>query len=245
MSEKTEKKNEGGRKKLAAQIIAIVIFIAVSVAACVYIYKLYKNNEFSNFEELVSSLGAWGVLFMLFIQTMQVVFAVIPGEPIELAMGALYGTWWGCVLCLAGCVAGTLIIFMLVKWLGKGFIDKFADSEKFKKLKFLQKPTNRDIFVFLLMFIPGTPKDLLTYFSPFTGINMWRFLIISTAARIPSVVSSTYVGKSFANGDYVKSIIVFAVVGVISLAGIVVYNRIIDRKNRVSTEEESKSDDSK
>ena len=52
-------------------------------------------------------------------------------------------------------------------------------------------------------------------------------------------------GKSFANGDYVKSIIVFAVVGVISLAGIVVYNRIIDRKNRVSTEEESKSDDSK
>lgn len=237
-----EEKNKTKRSKRAAQIIALTVFVAVSAAACIYIYRLYTKNEFGSFEELVKSLGAWGMLFMLFIQTLQVVFAVIPGEAIELLMGALYGTWWGCTVCLAGCVAGTLIIFLLVKWLGSNVIEKFIDSDKFKKLKFLQKPTNRDVFLFILMFIPGTPKDILTYFAPFTGINMWRFLVISTVARIPSIVSSTFVGRSFANGDYVKSIIAFAVVGIVSLAGIILYNKILEKKNSTPAEENEKSD---
>lgn len=213
------------------QICALIVFLAVSAAACLYIYQIYKDNRTEGFEELVSSLGPWGVLFMFLLQVLQVVFAIIPGEPIELAMGALYGTWWGCLICLVGVAAGTAIIFLLVKWLGKGFIESFSDSDKFKKLKFLQKPAGRDTFIFLLMFIPGTPKDLLTYFAPFTGINIWRFLVISFIARIPSVISSTYVGKSFANGNYVKSIIAFVIIGIVSLCGIIAYNRIIEKKS--------------
>lgn len=237
------KEKETKKKRVGAvQVIALIVFITVSVLACFYIYRVYKNNEMDSFEELVSSFGPWGVLFMGALQVLQVVFAIIPGEPIELLMGALYGTWWGCLICLAGVFVGTLIIFMLVKWLGKGFIDSFSDSEKFKKLKFLQKPAGRDIFIFLLMFIPGTPKDLLTYFAPFTGINMWRFLIISFIARVPSVITSTYVGKSFAGGDYFKSIVTFAIVGIISVCGIIIYNKIIEKKNSHSTEVKNTSD---
>lgn len=237
---KKESKRKG--KVGAVQIIALMVFIAVSVAACVYIYSVYKNNKMESFEELVDSFGPLGVLFMTALQVLQVVFAVIPGEPIELLMGALYGTWWGCLICLVGVAIGTLIIFMLVKCLGKGFIDSFSDSDKFKKLKFLQRPAGRDIFIFVLMFLPGTPKDLLTYFAPFTGINMWRFLVISFLARIPSVVSSTYVGKNFANGDYLKSIITFVIVGAVSILGIIVYNKIIENKNSNSTEAKDTSD---
>lgn len=234
------KKNN--KKVGAVQIIALVIFVAVSALACFYIYRMYKNNGMESFEELVASLGPWGVLFMLALQILQVVFAIIPGEPIELIMGALYGTWWGCFICLCGVMIGTVIIFLLVKWLGKGFVESFSDGDKFKKLKFLKNPTGRDIFIFLLMFIPGTPKDLLAYFAPFTGINIWRFLVISFIARIPSVISSTYVGKSFASGDYVKSIVVFIIVGAVSLCGITVYNKIIEKKNAQSTEDKKTSD---
>lgn len=228
------------------QIIALTVFIVVTALACFYIYWVYKNNETESFQELVSSFGPWGVLFMLALQILQVVFAIIPGEPIELAMGALYGTFWGCLICLVGVVIGTILIFLLVKWLGKGFVDGVADSDKFKKLKFLKNPTGRDVFIFLLMFIPGTPKDLLTYFAPFTGINIWRFLVISFIARIPSVISSTYVGKSFASGDYFKSIIAFAAVGAVSLCGIIIYNKIIEKKNSQASHatEDNKTSDS-
>lgn len=219
-------------KKKTVKLVALALFLALSIVLAVGAYTYYKKNGITGLEHLVSSMGAGGVLLMLFLQIVQVTFAVVPGEPIELVMGAMYGTWCGLLLCLAGCVVGSLCVFAAVKFFGKGYIESFADSKSFEKLKFLKDPARRDVFVFLLMFIPGTPKDVLTYFAPFTGINLLRFLIISTVARIPSVITSTYVGSTFAEGSYIKSAAVFVVVGVVSLVGIFIYNKIVENKNK-------------
>ena len=169
---------------------------------------------------------------MLMIQILQVVLAIIPGEPIEIAMGVLYGTGLGCLLCLVGITIGSALVFWCVKRFGRKFVDNFVSGETFNRLKFLKDPSKRDVLLFVLMFIPGTPKDTLTYFSPFTKISLARFLVISTIARIPSVISSSYIGSSIMDGNYVKSIIAFVVVGAVSLVGIIVYNKIIASKNK-------------
>ena len=41
-------------------------------------------------------------------------------------------------------------------------------------------------FLFLLFFIPGTPKDVLIYLGPFLPVRPHAFFLISTLARIPS-----------------------------------------------------------
>ncbi len=212
------------------QIVTITAAIVVTVLLCLYIVRLYDEENMQSFEELVQSLGVWGIIFMFLLQVVQVVLAVIPGEPIELIFGALYGTFWGTILCIAGIVCGTALIYVLVQKLGKSFVEKIIDSKQFQKFKFLQNPVKRDTFMFFLMFIPGTPKDLLTYFAPFTGISLLRVLSIAAVARIPSIVTSTYVGSSFVQGNHLKSIIIYAVVGVISLLGILVYNKFISGK---------------
>ncbi|MCI8611974.1 MAG: TVP38/TMEM64 family protein [Clostridiales bacterium] len=212
------------------QIVSLTAAIVITVLLCLYIMRLYDEENMQSFEELVQSLGVWGVVFMFLLQVVQVVLAVIPGEPVELIFGALYGTLWGTILCIAGIVCGTALIYVLVQKLGKSFVEKIIDSRQFQKLKFLKNPVKRDTFMFFLMFIPGTPKDLLTYFAPFTGISLLRILMIAAVARIPSIVTSTYVGSSFAQGNHLKSIIIYAVVGVVSLAGIFVYNKIIRGK---------------
>ena len=53
-------------------------------------------------------------------------------------------------------------------------------------------------FLFILFFIPGTPKDLLTYVSGLTPVKLWQWLLLTTIARIPSksdlsIVLRTYV----------------------------------------------------
>ncbi len=212
------------------QIVSITAAIVVTVLLCLYIVRLYDKENMQSFEDLVQSLGVWGVIFMFLLQVVQVVLAVIPGEPIELIFGALYGTLWGTILCIAGIVCGTALIYIMVQKLGKSFVEKIIDSRQFQKLKFLKNPVKRDTFMFFLMFIPGTPKDLLTYFAPFTGISLLRILTIAAVARIPSIITSTYVGSSFVQGNHIKSIIIYAVVGVISLVGILVYNKIISDK---------------
>lgn len=214
------------------QCIAVVSAVALTGYLCYLAYKLMQDDNLSRLEDFIGNLGIWGGVVAWAIQILQVVLAVIPGEPIEIVMGVLYGTVGGCLMCLAGIAVGSCVVFLSVRRLGKNAVEKVMANEKYKKLKFLNEPSKRDVLLFILMFIPGTPKDTLTYFAPFTGIPFLRYIVISTVARIPSVISSSYIGSSIMGGNLVRSIIAFAVVGAVSLAGILVYNKIIEDRNR-------------
>lgn len=222
------------KTRLPAIALAIVFLLmaALSIAVVLYIKKYGMDYVIEALRSFVSSMGFTGIIFMFLIQTIQVVLAFIPGEPIEIAAGTLYGTIGGTLLCLAGITAGTAIIFLLVKLLGRDISLRIIGADKYRRLKFLEDPSKRDILLFLLMFIPGTPKDVLTYFSPLSGISTVRFLIIASVARIPSVITSTYVGGTLAKGDILWAVCAFLIVGAVSIGGIIIYNKIIDANNK-------------
>ncbi|MBQ3528120.1 MAG: TVP38/TMEM64 family protein [Clostridia bacterium] len=217
--------------KIAGVLAGFALMAALSVWILLLTREYGADYLIERLKDFVSSLGIWGIFFMLIIQTAQVILAFIPGEPIEIAAGALYGTFGGTALCLAGIFAGTFVIFLMVKTLGKDLVLKVIGSDKYSRLKFLKNPAKRDVLIFLLMFIPGTPKDVLTYFSPLCGMSMRRFLAIATFARIPSVVTSTYVGGTLAEGQYLRAALAFLAVGAVSICGILLYNKIIESKN--------------
>ena len=55
--------------------------------------------------------------------------------------------------------------------------------------------------------------------------------MISSLARIPSVVSSTFGGHLLGEGNYAGAVILYAATGVISLLGLVGYNLWLKRKD--------------
>ena len=83
-----------------------------------------------------------------------------------------------------------------------------------------------------MFLIPGTPKDTLNYLCPLTPISSVRFLVLSTFARIPSVISSTFAGANFAEGDLLASVIVLGITSAVGLLGIRYENVLTDRLNR-------------
>ena len=74
------------------------------------------------------------------------------------------------------------------------------------------------------MFIPGTPKDLISYCMGLTKIKLSEWILLSTVARIPSIVTSTVGGDALGGQDYRFAILVFAGTLVISLIGGLIYN---------------------
>lgn len=230
--------------------ITLIVLAAAAVAAlCVWliplVWSLRQPENQAAFEEFVGSLGVFGVLLMLGIQVLQIVVAVIPGEPIELIMGLMYGTWGGLALTLTGILIGSTIIYFCMKRFGTGFASKFVDTNGFKKFRFLNNPAKRDSFIFLLFFIPGTPKDVLTYFAPLTGIPFGRFITIATLARIPSVVTSTLVGSSVSKGEFLKSLIVFAITGIVGIAGILINNKFTAAQEKKLAEKAAENQNAK
>ena len=84
--------------------------------------------------------------------------------------------------------------------------------------------------IFLLFFIPGTPKDLLTYFVGLTDIRLKTFLLLSMVARIPSVITSTFGGHLLGQEKYTGAVALYAITGLMSLLGMVGYNNYLKKK---------------
>jgi len=135
---------------------------------------------------LVDESPVWS-RFLFFILTMlQVILAVIPGEPFELAAGYAFGSIEGTILSMAAIYAASVIIFLVVKRYGRPVIELFFKPEQIDGVKLFNRPKQLNLLMFLLMFIPGTPKDILTYLAGLTPMKLGTWMKILLRAFSPS-----------------------------------------------------------
>ena len=147
-------------------------------------------------------------------------------------LGYVWGPVWGTLTCLLGIFIGTLTIFLLVRKLGMKFVKKVVGTDDLTKYKFLSDKNKVDLTVFILFFIPGTPKDALTYIAPIAPISPIKYILIATFARFPSIITSTLLGDSIAENNYTLAIIVFVVTALISILGIIFGNKYVERRQK-------------
>lgn len=227
-------------KSIVKNSIPVIIFIAImgilTIILWPYVQGLATEEGREQFKEWVDGLGFGGWLITLGIQLLQIFVALIPGEPIELMLGYVWGPWLGTLTCLIGIFIGTLTIFMLVRKLGMKFVRKMVGTDDLTKYKFLSDKNKVEITVFILFFIPGTPKDALTYIAPIAPISPIKYLLIATFARIPSIITSTLLGDSIAEGNYTLAIIVFVITALISIAGIIFGNKYVEKRQEKKEE---------
>ncbi len=227
------------RKK--RRIVSILSFIVLIAFFLVITFTLGKPLlEFSShpeqFRQWIDQQGFWGRFLLVGMIILQVVVAVIPGEVIEIGAGYAFGAWEGTFLVLLGAAIGSAFIFLLTKKLGIKMVEAFVPREKINELRFINTEKKRNLFVFISFFIPGTPKDLLTYFMGLTSMKLPSFLLISSFARIPSVITSTIGGHALGLQDYTFAVIVFVITIVISGIGLLLYNYLVRRKNKQAKE---------
>lgn len=218
-------------KKLIYQLLIAMLIMAI---ICLLLYKPFEHllNNPETLKNQLDQFGNWGKLILALIMALQVVFVFLPGEIIEVASGFCYGTFEGMAICLLGAIIGTVIIYWFVEKYGIKFVNKFFNQEKLNEISFLKKKKNIELILFIIFFIPGTPKDILTYFAPFTRIKLSTFLLITTVARIPSVITSTIGGDALFNQNYYFTIAVFVITGIISIIGLFTYKYYINRQQK-------------
>ena len=214
-------------------ITFVALFILVMFIVSYYVGRplIEYASEPQKFKEWIDSYGIIGRIIYILIVTLQVIVAVIPGEPFEIAGGYCFGLVEGTLLCLAGITMGSIIIFMFVRKFGHYFVEIFIKKETMDRLTFLKNPKKLNALTFIIFAVPGTPKDLLTYTVGLTDMDIKTWAIISFFARIPSVITSTYAGASLGEKNYTKTIIIFSMTLLISFIGILLYNRFTAEEN--------------
>ena len=202
---------------LGILVIAIIIVIIWNLAPLMT--NLSTKEGQIAFKEQINSMGVMGFLMLAGLQLAQILLIVLPGEPLEVLAGMCYGAVGGTIFILFTAFISTVLIYLIISRFGKKCIYHFIKKEKLDKLensKVFKNTQNLEIIMFILFFIPGTPKDLLVYAGALLPIKPIKFILISTLGRLPSIISSTIVGSNLSVGDWKSSVIVYGITFIIT-----------------------------
>ena len=213
---------------LAVMALLLAAFAAIGIAVGVPLVRSASEPE--HFRKWIESLGLWGDFAYMALVALQVVVAIIPGEPVEILGGYAFGVWHGTVLYLIGAFLGSVIVFLFVRKCGRAAAEVFFSKEKIESLKFLHTSPKRTLIFSIIFTVPGTPKDLLVYFAGLTDMKLSTWLIICSFGRIPSAITSTIGGSALGEGEYSSAVLALIITAVLSLAGFWVYKFVIKEK---------------
>jgi len=218
-------------KKRICAIAAIAAFLVAIIVLSVIWGKPMVSfvADTQAFRLCVDGHGIWGRAVFVLMLVLQMIIAFIPGEPFEIAAGYAFGWLEGTVLCLAGSLIGAFAIFTAVRIVGKKLLYVFFSPEEINRVSLLNNRKRFNSLIFFIYLIPGTPKDIMSYFVGLSKMNLGQWLFISTIAKIPSIVTSTVTGSLVGQSDYTTALLVFGVTACISLMGMYVYNKITEK----------------
>lgn len=219
------------RKRIIIAVVSVLLLAAVIVASLLIGKRLLALvSDASRVRAFVDQHAVLSRVLFVLLTVVQIVLAVIPGEPFELAAGYAFGTIQGTILCLIGALIGGSIDFWLVRKFGMKVVRVFFSQEKIDQLKFLKASKQRDLWMFVLMFIPGTPKDIFSYVAGLTDISWAKWMVISCVARIPSIITSTLSADALGSNKLLQAVIIYGITLILSGIGVLTYNYICKKK---------------
>lgn len=221
-------------KKISKIVIGIVLgalLLYMTVRYLIPLSRLLVSEDGRTAVcQKVEGYGALAPMVFIGLMALQIVVAFIPGGPLELIAGMLFGGVWGTIWSVAGILLGTVLVFLLVKRFGRPLVSYFVSEEKMQSFGILQDEGRLEILVFLLFLIPGIPKDLLTYVVPLTRMSPGKFFAVSSMARFPAILASVLVGDSLADKNYTLCCIIAAAAAVCVLIGFIIKDHLYRKR---------------
>ena len=210
--------------------IAIVLLIIAILCALLYQPFVALLSDPSTFRQWLNQYGFFSYLIFSLINMAQIMLAFLPGEIVEVLAGYCFGLINGMLVCMIASGVASALIFLAIRHFHIDLLSLFFNDEATHQFRFLFDSRHLSIILFIIFLIPGTPKDILTYIMPLTKIRFTAFLMITTVARIPSIITSTMVGDALFSNDYMTSLIIYGITALLSGAGLYLYNRYIGTK---------------
>ncbi len=143
-------------------------------------------------EHYVRSLGLRGPISYIGLLTLSVVVSQLPGVPLAVAAGLVWGSLLGGVYTVAGGFLGSLIAYYPGRTLGRsamrsltGKVVTFSRAEGAFYLSWI---------VFISRLLPVVPFDIVNYASGVTGLNLPLYAAATLLGMIPFLL--TFLGRA-------------------------------------------------
>ncbi|TFJ86789.1 hypothetical protein NSK_001877 [Nannochloropsis salina CCMP1776] len=176
---------------------------------CLFLAALVDSFTSRHLYHLLEHLFAWveehQILGPLVFWSAVVVFSVVCVPESALTVGGGYifakahGVGWGILLCtflmMAGGVVGSVIAFLVARYLAFDTVQRWARRHRLLRALDLSLVENGAKMVFLLRLSPFLPAPPLSYLLGTTSVKLSDFVLGSTG-MLPWVVTCSYLGSA-------------------------------------------------
>ena len=194
---KADGRSTVNRKKIIRIILAALAVAALLAAGGCALWKngfFEKINSVEALREVIAGAGVWAGAVYFALQMMTVIVAPIPSN-ISMMAGALaLGFWPAMILGVLAVIAGSVIVFLAARALGRNAVQRFLDKGVMEKyLPIIEE--KQDMFLFLTMLFPFFPDDALCMLAGLTKIPLGRFVAIMALARPWGLIVAALLGS--------------------------------------------------
>lgn len=168
------------------------------------------------FQTAAAKFGAWGPALYIGLLAISVVISQIPGAPLAIAAGAVWGPLNAGIYTVLGGFLGALIAYSLGKTFGQSLLKLLTG----KTIQFSKErgETYLGGLIFLMRLVPVFSFDLISYGAGITGLSLPVYASATLLGMVPSTFLLTYLGGAFHLGTTgIVAIVSLLIAGVIIL----------------------------
>jgi uncharacterized membrane protein YdjX (TVP38/TMEM64 family) len=160
--------------------------------------------------------------------SLAVVISPIPSLPMDIASGAFFGPIWGTIYSVIGASAGAIISFLISRFLGREFIERFLGGH----VNFCTSCSDRILtrIVFLSRLLPFISFDIISYGAGLTKMSLRMFTLATVFGMIPLTFLYNYFGSVLAFGKNITVLFGIVMVSLFFLAP-----RYLERKGIIKS----------
>lgn len=172
-----------------------IILMLVAIIAGVRSSGLTAYLEQEKLRALIEGYGVIApIVYIAFYSMAPSLF--LPGLPITIVGGALFGPIWGVVYAITGATIGATIAFLIGRYLGRSWVEKKLTSPRWKNLDIEVEKNGWKVVAFTRL-IPIFPFNLLNYAFGLTKINLLHYVIASFIFMLPGCIAYVVFSSSF------------------------------------------------
>lgn len=177
-----EHKNKGSLLKRLA-----VLFLVVSAIVAIRMSGATVYLDQNKLRELIAGYGTLApAVYMLVYAIAPALF--LPGLPITIAGGILFGPFWGVVYSITSATVGACVAFLLSRYVGRSWIEEKLKSPRWQQLDTMVEQHGWKAVAFTRL-IPLFPFNLLNYAFGLTKVKFHHYALASFVCMLPACIA--------------------------------------------------------
>jgi uncharacterized membrane protein YdjX (TVP38/TMEM64 family)/Fe-S oxidoreductase len=178
---------EQGKPRKRSWKPLIILTLLVSAVAGVHLSGAAQYLQQDRLRELIAGYGALAPAIYILIYSLAPVL-LLPGLPITIAGGILFGPIWGVVYTITGSTIGASLAFLTARYVARDWVKGKLTGPRWEKLDSEVARHGWKVVAFTRL-IPAFPFNLLNYAFGLTKIPFAHYLAATFVCMLPACIA--------------------------------------------------------